>query len=218
MHAKTWLLVSAFVTSTTGAFARGRGNNDTDGQLSVDADPIWLAQVPMLPISSDSDTTFNALHDVALPAGGPNWFAGGGLDVRLGPMHGSWFIPILGFRVGVSDFHRSLSVGDNVSVALDTLTYLELLLPGIGYRFGDYFSLSARLAYVSVDALGSATDGHITLAVDGNSDGFGILGEAKACLGPASSVCLFAQPAALYVGGPDFALSFGVRLVWDPTR
>jgi len=206
------LLVLAFLVVSDRAFARG----SEWFQLSLDGAPTWLARAPELDIGTDSGTTFNALRGAALPAAGPAWFGGAGFDTRAGAKRENWFVPLVGVRFGLADFHASLANGDGVTTTLDTLIYTELLLPGFGVRLGDHFSLAARLAYVRLDTSGSATDGHITMAVDAGADGFGVLGDAQACLGPRSSVCLFAEPAATWIGGPDFAVTFGVRLVLVP--
>ena len=212
-----WLLVLAIVVAGVPAHARG---NNSWFQLSLDGSATWLATVPTLPITSNTSVTFNALRGARIPSSSaePSLFAGGGLDTRTGPLRGDWFMPLFGFRFAAWSFTPTLALGDNVTASFDTLLYSEILLPGIGVRLDDHFTVAARLAYVRLDLDGTATDGHLSLDINAGQDGIGILGEATACVGPHSSVCLFAEPAVLYLGGPDFALTFGARVVFDPTR
>ncbi|HEY1954480.1 MAG TPA: hypothetical protein VGH28_02690 [Polyangiaceae bacterium] len=213
MHALTRsLFIVAFALVSDNALARGNGWF----QFSVDGGATWVAQTPALDLGTDSGTTFNALRGASVPAGGATWFGGGGIDVRAGPKGESWFIPLFGFRFGISDFHASIANGDNVTTTLDTLIYTEMFLPGLGWRFGDHVSLALRPAYVRLDTSGTATDGHITTSVDAGSDGFALLGDVQACLGPHTTACAFVEPNVMWMAGPNFALSFGLRFALAP--
>jgi len=191
---------------------------NTTTQITIDGGPTYLVTTPSLGLSSDGTTSFNALRGVSLPAGGALWLGGGALDTLTGPRKGSWFVPLLGYRFALSSFGANLVLQDNVTATLDTLIFSEILLPGFGYRFGDHFTLSARPAYVRLDTSGSATDGHLTMDVGASADGFAVLGDATVCVGPHTSVCVVAQPTAMWMNGPNFALSFGARVVLDPSQ
>lgn len=216
MHALSrTLLAAALALVSQNAFARG----DKNGwfQFSLDGGATWLAHAPPLDLGSDSGTTFNVLRGVSIPVRDTSWFGGGSLDIRAGSKRESWFLPLFGARIAIADFHVQMANGQNVTTTLDQLMYSEMFLPGIGWRFGDTLSLSARPVYVRLDTSGSATDGHVTTAVSAGTDGFGVLGDVQLCVGELFHACAFAEPTVMWMSGPDFALTFGVRVALSPS-
>ncbi len=208
-------MVLACALSTRDAAARTAMDS-----LTVEADATWVSRVPPLHLASSSGTAFNALEGATIDEAQSTWFPGLALDERILPRDSALFVPLVGLRIGYAGYSRDLTLSGGVAAHVENLWFSEILLPGIGVRASaDPFSisLSTRLAYARFDTEGRATDGHTTIGIGAGPDGAGILGDFSVCV-PHVSLCLFAEPTAMLVGQPDFAVSMGLRLGYEPSR
>ena len=113
------------------------------------------------------------------------------LDLHLSFLFGPWNTPFLGLRFGFGtgdrDIERSASVnGAAGSLSLDSASFFEVLLPGLGLgtRLGSrgYVRAAVQPVFEHYTQSGTYTQGALQVPVSASSDTVGFDANADACL------------------------------------
>jgi hypothetical protein len=193
---------------------------DLDFQVSGGGGVSWIRTMPTLR-SSRTTTYARELPEHKVPIGGSVTALGGSFEMSL-IANDRWIFPGFGFGAygAIGSYPTILtSVDGSIATVRPWSTYeIDLLLPGIGYRFKRrrfLFSASLRTGVTALHvdgAIASAADSH---AVTYTGLSPMVQAELEACrrLDPITRVCLQVAPR-IYDFGIMNGATFGLRVEW----
>ena len=202
------------------ALAAPSARADVDYQVAGGAGVSWIRTMPTLR-SESVTTSARELPEQKVPVGGSVTAVGGSFDLSL-VVDDRWFVPGFGFGAyGAVGSYRAIvtSVDGSIARLRPWSTYeVDVLLPGLGYRFKRrrfMFSASLRSGVSGLHVGGSVAGGadEQPMSLSGLSPM--LQAEIEACrrLDPLTRACVQIAPR-LYDFGIMNGATFGLRVEW----